>query len=275
MGTMVSFVSVRHASRLSAILTLMVALLIISLASVASADTVVPATNALGDTPAGDAPGTLGLDTWSCPDNLLLNPSFESGSGFNLWGEPYPNNWTHSGSGFTGATMAYGAPHGSRIGYVIHTSPESIPAIMYQQVTAVPGTTYEMTFYSGTHEPSKQPTIAIRFYDSIGSEVGTAAIHTITSDLEVSGWSGPYTLSATAPAGAATLRVIFTDPASTVLPFAYAGAKGDALCLKVKIPNAVSLTGFSTRSGKTPLGGMALLGVALVGLAVSRRRPQQ
>ena len=107
---------------------------------------------------------------------------------------------------------------------------------MYQQVAAVPGNTYHMTFYSGTHEPSKQPTIAIRFYDGTGSEIGTAAIHTITSDLEVSGLGGPYTLSGTAPEGAANLRVIFTDPASTATPFAYTGAKGDALCLTEERP---------------------------------------
>ena len=88
-----------------------------------------------------------------------------------------------------------------------------------------------MTFYSGTHNPSKQPTIAIRFYDGSGNEIGTPAVHTITSNLDVSGVGGPYTLSGTAPAGAASLRVIFTDPARPH-PSAYAGAKGDALCLK-------------------------------------------
>ena len=133
-----------------------------------------------------------------------------------------------------------------------------------------------MTFYSGTHEPSKQPTIAIRFYDGTGSEIGTAAIHTITTDLEVSGMGGPYTLSGTAPEGAANLRVIFTDPASTATPFVYAGAKGDALCLlKPKPPTAVSLAGFSASGGQMPWGGFALLGAVVAGMVVAQRRQQR
>ena len=109
-----------------------------------------------------------------------------------------------------------------------------------------------------------------------GSEIGTAAIHTITSDLEVSGLGGPYTLSGTAPEGAANLRVIFTDPASTATPFAYTGAKGDALCLlKPKPPTAVSLTGFSASGGQMPWGGFALLGAVLAGLVVTQRRQQR
>jgi hypothetical protein len=269
-------VPVRRTGRLLAVLMLVVALVIIALAPMVSAETLVPAATVLGDKPAGDAPGTVGLDAWSCPDNLLLNPSFELGSGSNLWGNPYPSNWTHQGSGFTGAVNLYNPPDGTRVGYVIHATPSSTDAIMYQQVAAVPGNTYEMTFFSGTHEPSKQPTIAIRFYDGTGSEIGTAAIHTITTDLEVSGsLGGPYTLTGTAPAGAANLRVIFTDPASTATPFAYAGAKGDALCLKLKPPTAVSLAGFSASGSQMPWGGFALLGAGLGALVVSRRRSQR
>ena len=219
----------------------------------------------------------MGLDTWSCPDNLLLNPSFELGNGsFNsFWGDPVPAHWTPQGSGFTGAATAYGAADGIRIGYVIHTSPASTAAIMYQQVLAVPGITYHLTFYSATHEPSKNPTIAIRFCDGTGSEIGSAAIHTITSDLEVSGLGRPYTLSGTAPERAANLRVIFTDPASTASPFAYTGAKGNALCLTEERQTSVSLAGFSASGGQMPWGGFALLGVVLAGLAVTQRRQQR
>jgi len=161
---------------------------------------------------------------WSCPNNLLLNPSFES-----VDHNGKPTNWTHTGSGVMGTTTAYTPPDGVRIGYVYHTSPATTAGMMYQQVAAVPGAGYTMTFYSGTHDPSKHPTIAIRFYNAAGTEIGTPAIHTITSDLEISGLGGPYTLNATAPAGAAKLRVIFTDPA-----YSTAGAKGDALCLQVQ-----------------------------------------
>ena len=147
---------------------------------------------------------------------------------------------------------------------------------MYQQVAVVAGTTYNMTFYSGSHEPSKLPTIAIHFYDGSGTEIGTAAIHTITSDIDTSGMGGPYTLSGTAPPGAASLRVIFTDPGSTAMPFVYAGAKGDALCLTKRVPpSAVSLAGFSASGSQMPWGGFALLGAVLAGLVVSRRRQQR
>ena len=74
-------VPVRRTGRLLAVLMLVVALVIIALAPMVSAETVVPAATVLGDRPAGDAPGTVGLDAWSCPDNLLLNPSFELGNG--------------------------------------------------------------------------------------------------------------------------------------------------------------------------------------------------
>jgi len=96
-----------------------------------------------------------------------------------------------------------------------------------QKVAAVAGSIYTMTFYSGTHDPSVKPTIEIRFYNSSNTEIGTPAIHTITTDIDVTGAvGGPYTLRATAPSGVSYLKVIFRDPSTT-----RAGAKGDALCL--------------------------------------------
>jgi hypothetical protein len=252
MGTLVSFVSVRRTGRLLAVLTLVMALVVFLLAPMASAQT-----------------------TDQCTDNLLLNPSFETGTGSNntYWGEPIPADWTHEGSGFTGATTLYSPPDGTRIGYVIHTSADAAAAIMYQQVAVVGGDTYNMTFYSGTHDPSKEPTIAIRFYNG-STEIGTPAIHTITKDIDNSTLDGPYTLTGIAPADATSLRVIFTDPGSTVTPFVYAGAKGDSLCLTRVPPTAVSLAGFSAQGGNALWGGVALLGVVLAGLAVSQRRLQ-
>jgi hypothetical protein len=99
---------------------------------------------------------------------------------------------------------------------------------MSQQVSAVAGKTYSMTFYSGTHDPSVHPSIEIRFYNSSKVEIGTPAIHTITTDIDITGsLGGPYTLSVTAPATVSYLKVIFRDPSTT-----RAGAKGDAVCLK-------------------------------------------
>lgn len=277
MDNLVTYITARHTVRLLVILTLVAALVVFSLVPTVSAETAVPAATAVDTKPAGDAPVAVGPNAWSCPNNLLLNPSFELGTGFFnfYWGDPIPANWIQTGSGFTGATTLYGPPDGTRIGYVIHTSPNSAAAIMYQQVAVVAGNTYNMTFYSGSHEPSKLPTIAIHFYNGSGTEIGTAAIHTITSDIDTSGMGGPYTLSGTAPPGAASLRVIFTDQGSTASPFAYAGAKGDALCLTRVPPSAVSLAGFSASGSQMPWGGFALLGAGLGALVVSRRRSQR
>ena len=99
---------------------------------------------------------------------------------------------------------------------------------MYEAVAAVAGKIYTMTFYSGTHNPTVHPTVEIRFYNSSNVEIGTAAIHTITTDIDVTGsLGGPYTLSATAPTGVSYLKVILRDPSTT-----RAGAKADALCLR-------------------------------------------
>ena len=94
-------VPVRRTGRLLAVLMLVVALVIIALAPMVSAETVVPAATVPGDRPAGDAPGTVGLDAWSCPDNLLLNPSFELGSGsLTLLGGSCPGKLDTSGQRF-------------------------------------------------------------------------------------------------------------------------------------------------------------------------------
>lgn len=169
----------------------------------------------------------------SCPNNLLLNPSFETVTGAkNSINDNIPANWTKSSAGEIGVTTGFSPPDGIYVGYV-WTKPSGSPATMHQVVSAIPGNAYQMTFYSGTHNPSVNPTIAIRFYNSSNVEVGTPAIHTITKDIDGSTLGGPYTLNTTAPATASTLRVIFTDPS---VSGSGAGAKGDALCLTTTTP---------------------------------------
>jgi hypothetical protein len=180
-----------------------------------------------------------------CADNLLQNPSFEIASGSNSIGDKIPANWTQSGGGETGVTTGFSPPNGIYVGYV-WTQPSGTPATMYQAVTATPGNSYQMTFYSGTHNPSVNPTIAIRFYNGSNVEVGTPAIHTITKDIDGSTLGGPYTLNGTAPATATTLRVIFTDPSSSG---SGAGAKGDALCLQSTSPDFGDLPDTATGTG--------------------------
>ncbi|MBI1818230.1 MAG: hypothetical protein HYR72_24885, partial [Deltaproteobacteria bacterium] len=164
-----------------------------------------------------------------CPGNLVQNASFEILSGINSINDPIPTIWVVE-SGEAGATTAFHPPDGVRVGYVWGIGAGQT-GLWSQQVAAVAGHVYAMTFYSGTHDPSVHPTIEIRFYTSSNVEIGLPAIHTITTDIDITGAvGGPYALSATAPAGVAYLKVIFRDPSTT-----RAGAKGDSVCLTTSI----------------------------------------
>ncbi len=166
-----------------------------------------------------------------CAGNLLSNASFEVHTGAtNSIGDPIPTVWVVE-SGEDGATTGFSPPNGTWVGYVWGTASSS-PGRMTQQVTAAAGNVYSMTFYSGTHNPAVQPTVEIRFYNASNTEIGTPAIHTITTDIDVTGaLGGPFSLSATAPSGVSYLKVIFRDPSNN-----QAGAKGDMLCLTAAAP---------------------------------------
>ena len=182
-----------------------------------------------------------------CPGDLVLNASFENLSGTNSIGDPVPTNWVVE-AGESGATTAFNPPNGVRVGYVWGLNGST--GRMSQQVSAIAGNIYTMTFYSGTHNPSVHPTIEIRFYNSSNVEIGTAAIHTITTDIDVTGsLGGPYTLTATAPAGVSYLKVIFRDPSTT-----RAGAKGDSLCLTTFTPTPTPTNTPTRTPTKTPTG---------------------
>jgi hypothetical protein len=162
----------------------------------------------------------------NCLGNLLQNASFEQHTAAtNSIGDPIPAAWVLE-SGENGATTAFSPPDGSWIGYVWGIASGN-PGLMTQQVSAVAGITYNLTFFSGSHDPAQGPTIEIRFYDAANAEIGSPAIHDITTNIDVTGAvGGPFQLSATAPAGVSYLKVIFRDPSAT-----HAGAKGDAMCL--------------------------------------------
>jgi hypothetical protein len=182
-----------------------------------------------------------------CLGNLLSNASFEQHTGgVNSFGDPIPTVWVLE-SGEDGATTAFSPPNGSYVGYVWGIASGN-PGVMTQQVTAVAGVTYNLNFFSGTHNPSVNPTIEIRFYNAANSQIGTPAIHTITTDIDVTGaLGGPYMLSATAPAGVSYLKVIFRDPSST-----RAGAKGDSVCLTTSATPTPTKTATPTRTA-TPV----------------------
>lgn len=178
-----------------------------------------------------------------CPGNLLTNGSFEIHSGSNSIGDPIPTAWTVE-SGESGATTAFSPPDGRRVGYIWGITGET--GLWSQQLSATAGTAYSMTFYSGTHTPSVRPTIEIRFYNGSGTEIGTAAIHTITTDIDSTGaLGGPYSLAPTAPTGTSYLKVLLRDPSTS-----HAGAKADELCLTTIAPTATATP--SNTSTRTP-----------------------
>src|SRR5690348_13078301 len=92
-----------------------------------------------------------------CLGNLLSNSSFETHTGStNSIGDPIPSVWVRE-SGETGATTGFNPPNGSYVGYVWGIAAGN-PGVMSQQVSAVPGVTYSLNFFSGTHDPSVNPT---------------------------------------------------------------------------------------------------------------------
>ncbi|MBK7204134.1 hypothetical protein [Candidatus Amarolinea dominans] len=165
-----------------------------------------------------------------CPSGLLTNPSFETvnGSGF-------PTGWTLESGEASTTNYLPNEPDGARIGWSRYSGGQS--GVLSQQAAATVGVTYNMTFYVGSHEPSWKTTIAIRFYNAGGTEIGTAAVHTVIWDMESSGANpslgGPYTLSATAPANVAHLKVILRDTDSS----GNAYTKADAMCLTQSAPH--------------------------------------
>ncbi|MEZ4725723.1 MAG: cellulose binding domain-containing protein [Caldilineaceae bacterium] len=165
----------------------------------------------------------------NCPNNLILNPSFEAGTA----------NWT----GITGTgNHGYVIPDGTKYGY--HAG--SANSKMYQDVAVIPGNAYSMSFYSASHEPGVQ-TVAIEYLTAANATVGTPAVHTITIDIDDPShvFGGPYTLSlGAAPANAAKLRV-------TVKSNGTDWAKVDAFCLPGVIPTATATP--TATSTKTPV----------------------
>ncbi|MBN2117197.1 MAG: carboxypeptidase regulatory-like domain-containing protein [Anaerolineales bacterium] len=160
------------------------------------------------------------LDALACPANLVLNPSFEENKG-----SP-PKSWKYGTAGPVGVPVV----DGLNAGYI------SGSGTMYQAVNVTTGNSYTLTFYSGSHKPSKQ-TVKLQYFNKRGKGIGTAATHIITSDLEDSGFGGPYTLMLDpAPSDATSLRIMVSANR-----FDY--AKVDMLCLQPTTPPATASIG--------------------------------
>ena len=154
----------------------------------------------------------------SCPGNLVLNPSFELNAG-----SP-PMNWTNGTAGNVGVWV-----DGKNVGYISGTK------VMSQSVNVTVGSSYTLTFYSGSHVPSIQ-TVKLQYFNAGGSAIGTEAKHTITEDLEIVGFGGPYSLTLdAAPSDATSLKIMVSANNKDY-------AKVDSLCLQATEPVVVEPT---------------------------------
>jgi len=135
-----------------------------------------------------------------CPNNLIANGSFEADS----VGANPPSGWSGSGS-VTAATL-YQIPDGSR--YAALTGNQ----VMTQNVPVTPETTYTLSFYSTSHNPSTQ-TVRVQYFTSSNTAIGAGVIHTVTHNVNsTNSFGGPYTLSIPqAPATASYLRISVAD----------------------------------------------------------------
>ena len=146
----------------------------------------------------------------------MRNASFESGT----------VNWIGiSGTG----NHDYVIPDGVLYGY----QAGAVGTRMYQDVTAVPGGVYSMSFYSASHEPGVQ-TVTLEYLNASNVRVGTRVLHTITVDIDDPAhvFGGPYTLTLMpAPASTAKVRV-------SIRSNGVDWAKVDFLCLTSVVPTA-------------------------------------
>jgi len=148
---------------------------------------------------------------WTCVNNPVKNPSFELNTG------TPPKYWANGTAGPIGIP----AVDGKNVGYINGSG------TMFQNVPITVGSTYSLTFYSGSHQPYNQ-TVKIQYYSATNVAIGSPVVHKITSDLEVTGFGGPYTLSLpAAPTNAKYVRI-------SVSANGYDYAKVDALCLQAK-----------------------------------------
>lgn len=151
----------------------------------------------------------------SCDGGKLSNGSFEDGT----------KNWVKSPSGTNFYTSDYYKVCGAAYG-VIEGS-----GSIYQEVTLVPGSALSLTAWGGTHDKNKNHQFKLSFYDYNGNYMqNNAANKSAQVDYVVSSNKLQlYTLTTTAPAGAAKVRVEAVSGGDYL--------KMDAICLKVTEPS--------------------------------------
>ncbi|GGD70851.1 hypothetical protein GCM10011514_38700 [Emticicia aquatilis] len=127
----------------------------------------------------------------SCTGNLLTNNSFENGI----------TGWSSSGgSAYNGTGYEV---CGTYNGYLQATTTN---AWLWQQVSATVGTTYYMSFWGGTHDPTFNHFVRLGFYNSSNTLIGSNQV-SVDYDVDPNNDIAFYSFSATAPAGTSYMRV--------------------------------------------------------------------
>ncbi len=134
----------------------------------------------------------------NCPNNLISNPSFETGD-VSGWSSNVGTDF-YNGTGF--------AVCGSKNAFLnVNTKTISNPAIFWQQVNSItPGNTYSLSINGGTHEPAQNHSFLLAFYSASGVRLGFDSVQ-VDYDVDINPGLKQYNLSGIAPANTSYLRI--------------------------------------------------------------------
>jgi len=127
----------------------------------------------------------------TCTGNLLTNNSFENGI----------TGWSSSGGNAYNGTDYQVC--GSYNGYLEATTTN---AWLWQQVSATVGTTYNLSFWGGTHDPNFTHYVRLGFYNSSNALIGSNQLN-VDYDVDPNNDLAFYSFSSTAPANTSYMRV--------------------------------------------------------------------
>lgn len=137
--------------------------------------------------------------TCTCPNNLVLNPSFENGT----------TSWGWSGGNFSAGNGAVACGSFSGDFQITNTASNWVSQTIGTDLIA--GTVINASVYAGTHNNTYYHAVAIAFFDAnwnwLSSSV-TVEVNKVLSAAPV----GPqlYNMTATVPAGAKYTQVVFS-----------------------------------------------------------------
>jgi len=138
--------------------------------------------------------------------NLVMNGDFESGA----LGAP-PTDWISTNVSLVGAEFAFTGAQAASMGEVTPTD----PAVMFQDISVVPGQRYQLTFQMGVAEKTGGDLIVeVRWLTDSGRDTGLGLhvfISGIPSPQPKNGiWEAQVHLTDFAPTEASIARLIFS-----------------------------------------------------------------